>query len=210
MVLLVLALVWAAVLIPPALRARQEGRPSDSISNFRRQLAVLRRTGPRNSRGSNDHWARPYASPSPTLASVSRLHSVQAAPGRPRPYGAPVGRGPVGPVGPVPRGPAAGRGRTAPSVARSRTLRRRRDVLTGLVGFVVVTLLAVAVTGLASTFVLLHVLADVLLIAYVALLIQQRNAAAARDMNVRFLPNTGSFDPSLMPGEPALLRRSAN
>ncbi|MEA2702731.1 MAG: hypothetical protein QOD63_676, partial [Actinomycetota bacterium] len=28
------------------------------------------------------------------------------------------------------------------------------------------------------------------------------------DMNVRFLP--GRFDPSLMPGEPALLRRSAN
>ena len=47
------------------------------------------------------------------------------------------------------------------------------------------------------------------MIAYVALLIQQRNAAAARDINVRFLPNTG-FDPSLMPGEPAMLRRSAN
>ncbi|HEX7277207.1 MAG TPA: hypothetical protein VF244_07510 [Acidimicrobiales bacterium] len=204
MVLLVLAVVWAAVLIPPALRARSEGRPSDSISNFRRQLAVLRRTGPKTSRGT-DHWARPYASPSPTLASVSRLHAAQMAPGRPRPYLAPAGRLPGAPGGPgVPSRP-----RTA-SAARSRTLRRRRDVLTGLAATVVITLLLAVVTGLASLFVLLHVLADVLLVAYVALLIHQRNAAAERDMNVRFLPNSGSFDPSLMPGEPALLRRSAN
>ena len=205
MVLLVLAVVWAAVLIPPALRARQEGRPSDSISNFRRQLAVLRRTGPKT-RGSSDHWARPYASPSPTLASVSRLHSTQAAGGRPRPYLAPSGGGPV----PGLRAPvAAGRARPA-SAARSRTLRRRRDVLTGLVATVGISLLLAVVTSLSAMFVLLHLLADVLLIAYVALLIHQRNQAAAREMNVRFLPNTGSFDPSLMPGEPALLRRSAN
>jgi hypothetical protein len=81
-------------------------------------------------------------------------------------------------------------------------------VLTGLAVAVVVSLLLAVVTGLSSMFVLLHVLADVLLVAYVALLIHQRNAAAERDMNVRFLP--GRFDPSLMPGEPALLRRSAN
>ncbi|MEA2973270.1 MAG: hypothetical protein QOG82_1728 [Actinomycetota bacterium] len=206
MVLLVLAVVWAAVLIPPALRARQEGRPSDSISNFRRQLAVLRRTGPKT-RGSADHWARPYASPSPTLASVSRLHTAQAAGGRPQPYLAPSGGGPTPGRAPV----APGRPRTSSSAAaRSRTLRRRRDVLTGLAATVVVTLLLAVVTSLASMFVLLHLLADVLLIAYVALLIHQRNQAAAREMNVRFLPNTGTFDPSLMPGEPALLRRSAN
>lgn len=204
MVLLVLAVVWAAVLIPPALRARQEGRPSDSISNFRRQLAVLRRTGPK-SRGTADHWARPYASPSPTLASVSRLHTAQAAGGRPRPYLAPSG----GPAAPLRAPVAAGRPRPN-SAARSRTLRRRRDVLTGLAATVAISLLLAVVTGLSSMFVLLHLLADVLLVAYVALLIHQRNQAAAREMNVRFLPNTGSFDPSLMPGEPALLRRSAN
>jgi len=111
-----------------------------------------------------------------------------------------TGRAPVAPVRPRP----------SSSAARSRTLRRRRDVLTGLAATVVVTLLLAVVTSLAAMFVLLHLLADVLLIAYVALLIHQRNQAAAREMNVRFLPNTGSFDPSLMPGEPALLRRSAN
>jgi hypothetical protein len=205
LVLLVLAAVWAAVLIPPALRARQEGRPSDSISNFRRQLAVLRRTGPRTSRGSSgDHWNRPYAPPPPTLATVSRLPTAQNLAGRGRPYPGPVGRGSAGHLHAAPSRP-----RTT-SAARSRTLRRRRDVLTGLAAAVVITLLLAVATGLSSTFVMLHLLADVLLVAYVALLIHQRNAAAERDMNVRFLPDTGRFDPSLMPGEPALLRRSAN
>ena len=47
MVLVVLAVVWAAVLVPPYLRSRAEARPADSIGHFRRQLATLQRTGPR-------------------------------------------------------------------------------------------------------------------------------------------------------------------
>ena len=46
MVLLILAVVWAAVLVPPMLRSRADGRPSDSISQFRRHLRVLHRTTP--------------------------------------------------------------------------------------------------------------------------------------------------------------------
>lgn len=46
MVLLILAVVWAAVLVPPMLRSRADGRPSDSISQFRRHLRVLDRTTP--------------------------------------------------------------------------------------------------------------------------------------------------------------------
>ncbi len=46
MVLLLLAAIWAAVLIPPMLRARSESRPAGSITDFRRQLRVLGRTGP--------------------------------------------------------------------------------------------------------------------------------------------------------------------
>ena len=47
MVLLILAVIWAAVLVPPYLRSRVEARPADSIGHFRRQLATLQRTGPR-------------------------------------------------------------------------------------------------------------------------------------------------------------------
>jgi hypothetical protein len=50
LVLLILAVVWAAVLIPPWLRNRADARPADSISAFRRRLAVLERTGPAGTR----------------------------------------------------------------------------------------------------------------------------------------------------------------
>jgi len=59
-------------------------------------------------------------------------------------------------------------------------------------------------------FLLANVVSDVLLVAYVALLVHQRNAAAERDMKVRFLPQTARLDPALLRAEPALLRRSAN
>jgi hypothetical protein len=49
----------------------------------------------------------------------------------------------------------------------------------------------------------LNLLADALLVGYVALLIRQRNLAAERDMKVRFLPRSPL-------AEPAFLRRSAN
>jgi hypothetical protein len=55
-----------------------------------------------------------------------------------------------------------------------------------------------------------HVVADILLVAYVALLVHQRNVAAERDMKVRFLPQAHRLDPALLRAEPALLRRSAN
>jgi hypothetical protein len=45
-VLLVLAGIWAAVIIAPMVRARVEGTPADSIGSFRRQLSVLERTAP--------------------------------------------------------------------------------------------------------------------------------------------------------------------
>lgn len=43
MVLLILAVIWAAVLLPPYLQNRSESRPADSISSFQRQLSVLER-----------------------------------------------------------------------------------------------------------------------------------------------------------------------
>jgi hypothetical protein len=45
-VLLILAGIWAAVIIAPMVRARVEGTPADSIGSFRRQLSVLQRTAP--------------------------------------------------------------------------------------------------------------------------------------------------------------------
>ncbi len=46
LVLLVIGAAWAAVLLPPLLRSRLEGRPGSSIMSFRRQLTTLQRTMP--------------------------------------------------------------------------------------------------------------------------------------------------------------------
>lgn len=86
---------------------------------------------------------------------------------------------------------------------RSRTLKRRRDILLILVMSMGITL----VLGIIPTFhaVLgLHVLCDALFAGYVALLIRARNASAERDMKLRFLPTAAAPDNIVM------LRRSAN
>jgi hypothetical protein len=44
--LLILAVVWAVVLVPPWLRSRADARPADSITAFHHRLTVLERTGP--------------------------------------------------------------------------------------------------------------------------------------------------------------------
>jgi len=45
-VLIMVAAVWAAVIIPPLLRSRGENRPGSSVTDFRRQLSTLQRTVP--------------------------------------------------------------------------------------------------------------------------------------------------------------------
>jgi len=97
----------------------------------------------------------------------------------------------------------------ASAAARSRTIRRRRDVLTALLVAVVATL-ALGLLFSMGIMLLANVVADILLVAYVALLVHQRNVAAERDMKVRFLPQAHRLDPALLRAEPALLRRSAN
>ena len=189
MVLVVLAIIWVAVLVPPALRARAEGRPGDSVHAFRRQLTVLRRTGPHSSRSVGPEWnrSRGYGSrgPAPVTsltarrAQTAQLHRPASRSSR-----------------------AVGRSRVGVSATRSRTLRRRRDVFAALLGAAAVSL----VLGLVPAFrvlLLVHLAVDVLLVAYVALLIRQRSLAAEREMKVRFLPESRRV-------EPALLRRSVN
>ena len=46
MVLVVLALVWAVVLVSQHVRNRAETRPGDSVGAFQRQLSILERTSP--------------------------------------------------------------------------------------------------------------------------------------------------------------------
>jgi hypothetical protein len=204
LVLLILAIIWAAVLIPPALRARAEGRPADSITAFHQQLAVLRRAGPRSGRSPNG--------PPPRGGVPQRHVALVDAP--------PVAR-------PVARPPWNG----ARSIsARRNARRRRRDVLMALLVAAGTTFVLGAVPALRMLW-LVHVVADVLLIGYVALLVRQRNLATERALKVRLLPTAHrreavldgegpwvvrspqggrlDTDRGWLTPEPALLRRSA-
>ena len=48
-VLVVVVAAWAAVLVPPLMRGRSDGRPSSSVVDFRRQLNTLQRSTPARS-----------------------------------------------------------------------------------------------------------------------------------------------------------------
>lgn len=178
MVLLILAVIWAAVLIPPFLRARAEGRPADSIGDFRRRLVVLERTGPT------------------LMAPANRLRSNGVS----YPLAQPV-------FNPQYSGMAMNRG--GGDLRRSRTLRRRRDVLMGLLVSMGGTLLLGVLPPLRILW-MAHVVLDVLFVAYCAMLIRARNIAAEKAMKLRVLPGGAArYDYNTAP-EPALvLQRSA-
>jgi len=81
-----------------------------------------------------------------------------------------------------PLGPALGRP-TGPSRAQ----RRRRDVLLSLASAVVVSLVLAVATQMLALW-LVQMLADVLLVAYVVLLVRMRSMAHDRHLKVRYLP----------------------
>ena len=166
MVLLILAVIWAAVLLPPWFQNRRENRPSDSIASFRQQLSVLQRTTPGSS-------PRPVASHvAPAGSVVTSLHMNR----------------------PVARVEARRH-----AMRRAEARKRRRDVLITLVGAAAATLLlAVALGGPVWA---LHLAVDVILVAYVALLLQMAQRGAEREAKVRYLPQRNARP------EPALLLR---
>lgn len=71
LVLLVLAAVWLAVLIPPMLRSRVQNRPNSSVTDFRRQLTELQNTAT-PPRGSVRAIGRPLAQSPSNRAAAAR------------------------------------------------------------------------------------------------------------------------------------------
>lgn len=148
MVLVILAVIWAAVLLPPFLQNRSESRPADSISTFRNQLDVLeQRASGRGPAAGRPRSVRPVGG-SPSFARAS--------------------------VGTVDRA----------RLARLDAKKRRRDILVTLLAAAGLTL---ALGLLMSPVLLFHAVIDVLLVAYVALLVRQRKLAEERSMKVRYI-----------------------
>jgi hypothetical protein len=164
LVLVILAVIWAAVLLPPYLQNRSESRPADSISTFRNQLSVLER------------------------------RSAMLGPAVP---------GEIGTMRPAPiRSAQLHRAR----LARAEAKKRRRDILVTLLAAAGLTL----VLGLVLPQVLLlHLLIDALLGAYVALLVRQRRMAEERAMKVRYLSSARRPARAVPAPAQLALRRSA-
>lgn len=75
-VLILLAIVWAIVLVPPLVRNRAELRPGSSVTSFNRDLAVIGRTTPTSS-------LRPPSLPSVTRTGPASPSSSANLPGTP-------------------------------------------------------------------------------------------------------------------------------
>jgi hypothetical protein len=203
LIVVILAVAWIVVLVPPLLRSRSDGRPSTSIGSFRQQLATLSRTGP-DRRGGVRSLNRPMAAPRRAAAPghPGRLTAVPRPAGGyederaygyddRRAYGAPGGRRGQAPgYGgyPAARSPYArtGTGRYAAGgypmrSARSEVRRRRLNVLVGLLAVAATT--AIGGFGLGiSALVAVNLVVDAVLVFYVYLLVQLRRAEEDRAM----------------------------
>jgi hypothetical protein len=163
-VLLVLAVLWGIVLIPPALRNRAEARQGRSVENFRKRLEVLAPPPvPRAARPASA--VRPAGSAPPRVAVVAQPGPHVAASVAPKPLAA------------------------ALRPSRAEVLRRRRQVFGGLCLAAVLTLALVLVfPGLRLVLGIVHALADAALAAYVTSLRRLRQLARERMTKVRYLP----------------------
>lgn len=81
-VLLAVAAVWLAVIVPPLLRSRVENRPNSSVTDFRRQLSTLQRAVPTRTMVPMRGMARGLAqSPQQQRSPQQRSHTMHGSPG---------------------------------------------------------------------------------------------------------------------------------
>jgi hypothetical protein len=161
-VLLVLAALWAVVLLPPLLKSRATRlQSSDSIGDFNYKLDVLSRT--------NGSTARRPRRSSERSVSMSRPLPLPQ-------YGSPYSstRGGHRPVSPS-------------SSSAARAAKRRGDVLRILAITVVGTMALAYFTGSTAMWAV-QVLADIALVAFLGLWAWARNMQADHARTVRYMP----------------------
>ena len=78
-VLLFVAAVWAAVIIPPLLRTRSDNRPNSSVTDFRRQLSTLQRAVPTRTMVPMRGMARPLTQAPPAPSGYGHPGQVRRA-----------------------------------------------------------------------------------------------------------------------------------
>ena len=179
--LLILPVIWAAVLIPPWIRRRREGRPAESILTFHRKLWELERTSiysdaAYSDAASNDGGYDELDVDGNPVGPLDRVDRLDTA-------GASVVARRVDERGPGSPSPS-------PSAAQrqaSRTaLRRRRRIFSGLLGGLLTSLAMAALTGTATAWGL-HAAVTVLFVTYIALLVRHHQRVVEQVAKVRYI-----------------------
>jgi hypothetical protein len=158
-VLIILAALWAVVLVPPLLRSRSQ-RTADSIVDFNYKLDVLGKTN-----GSTD---LPQTVPTPAPPVFSR---------DPVPGAAPAVAPAVAPPRLVLPGPNAA----------DRAAKRRRDLVRGFSLAIIITLLLATATRSPAAWAL-QMVVDLFAGIYALLWAYMRSAQAERVEKVRYMP----------------------
>jgi hypothetical protein len=83
LIVLVVGAVWLAVLVPPMLRSRGEGRPNSSVDHFRRNLAILQKSAPARVNPLQS-MSRPLAGNKPGLQNAYARAAMRRNPTDPR------------------------------------------------------------------------------------------------------------------------------
>ena len=219
-VLLILVGMWAAVLLPPYLRDRNDTKAAGTQSPVSNKLNALSRSfGHRDRSGyvpvTSSSLGSPQRAGSPLPAGsrhpLTRKGAPQLVPSAPEPQssafsiigGAETAEAqdlvvedarfllaPEVEATPAAVEPRGARGPVPPEVLASRAARKRRRE-------VLYTLLAASglsllmAVGLGGPVLALHLLIDIALVTYVVLLIRLQKAKAEREIKVAFLPHGG-------------------
>jgi hypothetical protein len=187
-VLLVLAVVWGVVLVS-WLRSRAQATFGDPVGTFRRHLTVLEHTAPSIVPAANRlrptaRAASPGGIPPYRASGVVAGRSSSPVPSR-RP------ERPAARPGPGAARPAPVASNSAAAQRRRMAKKRRRDVFFALIAAALGSLVLGLIPGL-RVMLYVQVLCDLLLAAYVMLLVRMRNLAAERELKLAYLPRQAS------------------
>jgi hypothetical protein len=178
------------VLIPPWIRRRREGRPAESILSFHRKLWELERTSIYSDAAYSDAAYGDAGYDDVGHGEIEPLADGRVA--RFDPAGASVAarRVDARPPGRSGSPSAAGSGPGSPSPAQrqaSRTaLRRRRRVFSGLLGGLIASLVGAVIVGTPTAWVV-HAVASVLFVTYIAMLVQHHQRLVEQVAKVRYI-----------------------
>ena len=161
LILIIVCAAWLAVLLPPMVRAKLHGSPSNSVSNFRRQLNSLESSGGRSQQGQLRNMARP-------LAPSQQYRNPAARTSRPQ-------QGALGNLTGALIRPEGVRHHRAPAILTPQAMvrQRRQNLVVGMAVVTGISLFLAFTTG-SSAFVYLFTVSLLALCGYCYVLVQLR------------------------------------